>query len=155
MSLDRMTFMRLKKIAFVSVITAFALIMGACKDVAGPEETLGAARALWAQNGPVNYTMTTQVSCECTSELTGPIVTVVRNGVVQSRRYVGSGALVDPRYDTWFPSVDGLFGLVETSIRENWEPRNAQYDSQMGYPTLVEKPGIAQSEIFSVTILKN
>ena len=99
--------------------------------------------------------MTMQVSCECTSELTGPIVTTVKNGVVESRRYVSSGAVVEPRYHDWFPTVDELFGLVERGIRENWFPRDAQYDARLGYPTRVEIPGIAQSHVYSVTILRN
>jgi hypothetical protein len=146
--------MRLRVTIFAALVAALPLGIGACKDVTGPEETLSAARALWSQNAPSNYTMTMQVSCECTSELTGPIVTTVRNGVVESRRYVSSGAVVESRYDDWFPTVDQLFGMVERAIRENWSPRDAQYDSKVGYPTRVEIPGIAQSQVYSVTILK-
>jgi hypothetical protein len=146
--------MRLKNIAFVALVAGIPLGIGACKNAAGPEDSLNEARALWAQTGPSNYTMTIQVSCECGSEQSGPVVISVRNGVVESRRYVSSGSLVDSRYEARFPSIDGLFELVEKGIRENWSPRDAQYDSDTGYPTRIEKPGIAQSEVYSVTVLK-
>ena len=145
--------MRFQTSLSATMIVAFTLGISACKDVTGPEESLSAARALWSQRAPASYTMTMHVSCECTRELTGPVVIAVKNGAVESRRYVHSGALVESRYDDWFPTVEQLFDTVERAIRENWSSYNAQYDSEIGYPTRVEFPGIAQAHVYTVTIL--
>ena len=145
--------MRLRTVSSAIIAAAFSIGLTSCNDFTGPEESLSAARALWSQKAPLNYTMTTQISCECTSELTGPVVTIVRKGVVESRRYARTGELVESRYDDWFPGVEQLFGLIEKAIREDWSPRSAKYDPDAGYPTRVELPGIAQSQVYSVSIL--
>ena len=87
--------------------------------------------------------------------MTGPVVIRVRNGVIQSQRYADTGDAVAPHLDGWFPTVGQLFGLVELGVNEDWSPLAARYDRELGYPTHVEVPGIAQSIIYTVTLLKN
>lgn len=127
--------------AFAKLMSAAVALMlvssvGACSaSVTGPESNLAAARALWARLAPAAYTVTMYRSCECLPEMSGPIVVAVDNGIVQSRHYVISGMAVPPHYGEWFPSVEGLFGLIEAELRDGRQPQEALYDPVLGYPT--------------------
>ncbi len=55
-------------------------------------------------------------SCYCAAEINRSVGVVVPNGVVESRRYVDTGAAVAPQFIQYFPSVDGLFALLEEAV---------------------------------------
>ena len=118
---------------------AAALALAACSDLAGPASDLETARARWAGAAPAAYEMTLRHVCFCGGEVTTPVVVTVRGGVVQSRRYVDGGPLggrdVDPRLAESFPSVDGLFRVVEDAVGRHAADIQATYDPQRGYPT--------------------
>ena len=117
---------------------AMVLSAAACGGSTGPTEDLEAARSKWSRLGPASYSMTIRVVCECTAEMAGPVVVVVRNGVVESRTYVPAGRAVSSEYVASFPTVEGLFALVESAIRRDTKPLVAQYDAALGYPTRIE-----------------
>jgi hypothetical protein len=100
-----------------------------------PQDGLAAARARWAERAPAAYVITIMRTCECLREMAGPVTVVVRNGVVESRQYVESGAAVTPQYAALFPTVDGLFSLISDGFRGEARPVSAQYDATLGYPT--------------------
>ena len=122
----------------VTLAWAVVLSAAACASSTGPSEELAAARSKWGRNGPASYTMTIRVVCECTPEMAGPVVVSVRNGAVESRTYVPASRPVSTEYIASFPTVDGLFGLVENAIRTGTKPLVAQYDASLGYPTRIE-----------------
>ena len=110
----------------------------ACGSTAtGPGIGLITARARWAQQAPAAYSMTMSRSCECLPEMSGPVVVLVRNGVVESRRYVASGAEVSAAYAALFPTVDELFATIDAAVRSGVRPLAVQYDATLGYPTRV------------------
>jgi hypothetical protein len=76
-------------------------------------------------------------SCECTAEMSGPVIVSVRNGVVESRQYTQSGATVASRYADVFPAVEGLFTLIDDAIRNGTKPLTVEYDPALGYPTRI------------------
>ena len=118
--------------------TAVALVLaftGCNQSGTGPSSELAAARARWLQGAPSAYSYTIRRSCECLAESAGPVTVVVRNGVVESRQYVTSGAAVGTEYAGVFPSVEGLFAIIENGIREGIEPLTAVYDAELGYPS--------------------
>jgi hypothetical protein len=67
--------------------------------------------------------------------MSGPVRVSVRNGVVEARQYLESGAAVSPQYAELFPTVEGLFSLIESGIRDDARLLSAQYDVTLGYPT--------------------
>jgi uncharacterized protein DUF6174 len=119
----------------VRIVVAGVLAAGvyACNLVTSPNEHLSAARRRWAQGGPASYSVTLFRSCECTPEMSGPVVVDVRNGVVQARHYP-TGGVVPPAIAPSFPNVDGLFDLIESARRQKAHRLEARYDRELGYP---------------------
>jgi uncharacterized protein DUF6174 len=83
----------------------------------------------------LTYVITVDPECECLPGMTGPVKVTVQNGLVVSRQYVGSGAAVSSQYASAFPSVDGLFALIDATVQKATQPVSAQYDGAIGYPT--------------------
>jgi hypothetical protein len=102
-----------------------------------PGSELAAARARWVERAPSAYAITITRTCECLREMSGPVRVSVRNGVVESRLYVESGAAVSAQYAELFPAVEGLFALVDGGIRGSTRPLTARYDPTLGYPLQV------------------
>lgn len=138
---------------FVAAIAVLAL---ACaSNATGPEGELAAGRTRWARAGSTSYTMTINRTCECLLEMGGSVVIVVRNGVVESRHYVQSGTAVAPEYAELFPTVEGLFALIGTAVRDGTLPLDAQYHPTLGYPTrfAVGDPAV-DAPVYTVTELR-
>ena len=129
-----------KRLSVSCAAAALVMVLGAaaCGSSTAPSDDLAAARSKWSRLGPPSYTMTIRVVCECTAEMAGPVVVEVKNGSVASRTYVPAGRPVSAEYFASFPTVEGLFALVENAIRADTKPLVAQYDSALGYPTRIE-----------------
>jgi hypothetical protein len=121
------------------LVRAAAVAMGilafvSCSSLAGPRADLAEARVRWSQRGPSSYVMTVSRSCECTPQMTGPVVITVQNGVVVSRTYTSSGAAVPADHASLFPAVDGLFESIASLHREDPYDIDVSYDAALGYP---------------------
>lgn len=113
------------------------LVSGGCKSTpTGPESELAIGRARWAMAGPASYTVVVSRACECLEAAAGPVLVSVRNGVAQSRQYTRTGAPVSMR-DDWFPTIEGLFTVIDAAIRDGITPIDVTYDATLGYPTRV------------------
>ena len=125
--------------SFTATVAAVVLLSGAAcnSGSTAPASQLASARARWARVGPASYTYTIARSCECTAEMSGPVIVSVRNGVVESRQYTQTGASVTSEYANAFPTVEGLFALVDEAIRNGTKPLTVQYDPTLGYPTRI------------------
>ena len=124
--------------AVKSTALAWLVLVAACSSGStGPSDSLAAARARWARNAPTAYSYTIQRSCECLAESAGPVTVVVRNGTVESRQYVSSGASVTAEYAPIFPAVEGLFTIIDDAIKNGTKPLTTQYDPTLGYPTRI------------------
>jgi hypothetical protein len=114
-----------------------ALSAGGCGASTSPVAGHSAARARWERGAPASYTMTVSRSCECLPEMSGPVAVVVRDGTVESRHYVRSGTAVTAEYAALFPTVEGLFALVDAAAREGVTPLEVRYDVALGFPTYI------------------
>ncbi len=122
---------------FAALAAALVLGGGACGSATAPQLDLVTARARWTSLAPAAYTITIVRACECLPEMSGPVTVVVRNGVVESRRYVRSGVAVANIYAALFPTVTGLFSLLDASTRDGSLPLSAQFDRTLGYPVRI------------------
>ena len=121
--------------AWKPIAVAGLVLAAACRSSSvEPADSLAAARARWARNAPVSYSYTIQRSCECLAEAAGPVTVVVRNGVVESRTYVATGASVAAQYASIFPAVEGLFAMIDNAIKNGTTPLTTRYDPTLGYP---------------------
>jgi uncharacterized protein DUF6174 len=69
--------------------------------------------------------------------MSGPVVVVVRDGVIESRRYTSTDAAVPSTHAALFPSIDGLFDVIEAARREDPARLDVTYDPRYGYPTRI------------------
>lgn len=123
-------------IRFAIFAALLTLGVGACKStVTGPKSELEEARARWSMVAPVAYTVVVSRSCECLPAAVGPVLVTVRNGVAQSRLYTQTGAPVVSTRDDQFPTVEGLFAIIDSAIRDGIQPMDVTYDPTFGYPT--------------------
>jgi len=128
--------MRTKSLTLVS-LTIAATMFGACGGPTAPERQLQAARLKWERARPAAYTITVARWCECTQEMSGPVVVAVRDGAIESRTYVASAAAVGPTYADLFPSIDGLFERIDDAHRRRAASVEVTYDPEFGFPVTI------------------
>jgi hypothetical protein len=111
-----------------------AVLLSACRDATGPRNDLANAVRVWGERGPANYDVTMRLSCFCIDE--GPVTVTVRDRAVVARTVTATGQPLDPRFADQFPSVDGLFEVIERARRDRYDV-TAEYDRELGYPTRI------------------
>lgn len=134
---------------------ALTVVVVACSsdELTGPRELM-AARGRWIQRGPTSYAFTIERSCECLDEMTGPVNVVVQNGSVISRKYARTGQTVSVTYAALFPSVDGLFDMLDSQIRAG-NDLVVDFDRASGYPVRIgDKSGYTDPLIIFVRNLR-
>ena len=128
--------MHTKSMTLVS-LTIAATMFGECGRLTAPERQLQAARLKWERARPAAYTITVARWCECTQEMSGPVVVTVRDGAIESRTYVASAAAVGPTYADLFPSIDGLFERIDDAHRRRAASVEVTYDPRFGFPVTI------------------
>ena len=94
-----------------------------------------AQRQVWRDLGIQDYQYTLQRTVFGPSVLTDPVVVEVRGGTVVSRTYEQTGLPTDPQYDSWWPSIDGLFDIVQDAYDAGADSITVQYDPTFAYPS--------------------
>ena len=119
--------------SFGTIALAATLLLSGCGSATDPTSELRAARTRWQRTHPANYAYTLARSCECVPGTSGPARIEVRDDVVQSRTYTYDGAAVDPKFADAFPTMDGLFAIIEEAAAHG-QSVDATYDARYGYP---------------------
>ena len=117
--------------------------VAACGDVTAVDRRIGMLRSFWEGQRPASYRITVSRSCECMSETSAPAVVEVTNGVVTSRHYVHTGEPVPPQYAGSFPTIDGLFEIIEAARRDRVARLDVTYDPTYGYPSRISIDHVA------------
>jgi Family of unknown function (DUF6174) len=123
-------------LSWFAVAAGLFLSLGACRAVTpSPESALTSARNKWTSLAPASYTIIATQLCHCQAAASGPVIISVRNGVVESRTYIESGAVVPSAYASSFPTVEELFAMIDEAQRFSSSSLIvAQYDPAYGYP---------------------
>jgi hypothetical protein len=100
----------------------------------GDRERLQRGRRLWAEQQPSRYHFVMERVCFCPLEIVSPVEISVVDGVVVSRRYVATGAPVAPQYASLFPTMDGLFDLIEDALERRAGRVEVVYEARWGFP---------------------
>lgn len=127
---------RLPRTLRLLAVVALAPLSGGCSDQ-GPDDELlrhvETARSRWNSARLDRYAYGLLRICECTPELAGPVSVSVQGADAIAWTYA-DGSVVPPAIRPSFPSVDGLFDMIEQAIRQGaWEV-SAMYDEQTGVP---------------------
>ena len=117
-------------------LALLAASVNACSlGITGVNGDLASARARWAASQPNAYEITVRALCFCGENR--PVIVAVKAGVVESRRYADTGLAIDPRSASLFPSVDGLFAVVDDAIARHAAQLDVQYDDVRGFPVRI------------------
>lgn len=95
------------------------------------------ARARWVRQQPAAYEIKVLRGCECLPETIGPVTILVRRGQAESRYYARTQEPVPVQYAPLFPTVDGLFELIEEAARQGAARLDVTYNPRFGYPVRV------------------
>lgn len=128
---------RLGALSLVSLI----VLSSACSDAFGPDgelrdeqRDLSRARRIWIANDIRDYEYVVRRNCYCV--MSGVAVRVtVRNDFVIAREIDGTVTPIPSSMAAFYPSVDGLFSLIQDAIDERAYRLDTQYDYGFGFPT--------------------
>jgi len=101
----------------------------------GPREELERARDVWEEYEPAKYSYSIRRLCFCAPESIGPVRVVVSNGIVVEARYVATNDSVPTSFQSLFPSVEGLFDILEDAYDNDASSVDVTYDASTGVPT--------------------
>lgn len=105
-----------------------------CGDSLAPRFELERARDRWAAMRPPAYSFVIARWCFCLPEMTGPVVVEVTDDGSVSRWFVDPQlAGADPS-GTLFPTVEGLFAVVEQALARDAHRLEVTYDANLGHP---------------------
>jgi hypothetical protein len=129
-----------------------------CGDL-GPESALLTElernRDKWDAARPVSYVFGVERLCFCLEEARGPVRISVSGQNVTERVYIESGDPVRAELEELFPTVDGLFDILEAAIVGDAHTIEVTYDTVSGVPLdfwIDYDPAVADEELgFRVT----
>ena len=122
-------------------VLAALLLSAGCSSITGSESERDRAHARWTSQRPAAYDYTMRLSCFCGSEVTRPVVIVVRGDLVESRTYADNGAAVPAQYNIVFPTIDGLFDTIQKAFDQRAARVDVSYDPALGYPVSIALDG--------------
>jgi len=99
---------------------------------ADEQARLDQARAQWRAQAIADYTFVFSRGCFCVEEYREPVTVTVRGGAIASVVSVAGGVSRDP---AGYPTVEGLFQLVQEAIDEDADQIRTEYDAARGYLT--------------------
>lgn len=122
-------------------LVALAVGASACTVITGPDgrwgdeqRDLSWARRTWSSQFISDYEYVVRRNCYCT--MGGVLVRVtVQGDRVVSREIDGTGVGIPASMAYLYPTIDGLFSLVQEAIDSRADDINASYDSRYGFPT--------------------
>lgn len=129
--------------ALARLLRTFALLpaLAACGDIVGvgdsDERELRRATQRWNDHRIYNYDYTVQQSCFCPAELGRAVIVMVRGGFVYDLRYESTFAPVPPFAWSAFPTVEGLFDIVDDAIYRA-DDVDTTFDREYGFPRLID-----------------
>lgn len=122
-----------------ALAAALVLLGSACRDL-GPHsveilDDILLHRSIWESRRPAAYVFELQRFCnDCGAEEQGPVRVRVQGTAVVERRYTASGEPVASGLESTFPSVEGLFDLLEQAARRDVWYLSISWDPELGYP---------------------
>ncbi len=132
---------RLPAVARALSIALLALFASGCTIITGPDDEwdreqrdLSRARRTWSSNFINDYEFVVRRDCYCLMGGVAVRITVLRD-VVVAREIDGTSAPLPPGFAYLYPSIDGIFSIVQEAIDTRAYRIDASYDSRYGFPT--------------------
>lgn len=129
---------RLTAVGLPGALVLLSLAWGcadAGPDVGGLADEVAEHRRMWESSRPATYAFELERLCFCGTEARGPVRLTVEGDVVVTRVYSDSGTEVPEEYAEIFPTVDGLFDILDDALRRGAEQVDVTWDATSGAPT--------------------
>lgn len=132
----------------------FGLLLAAGCSLLGPtdqaRDDLERARQRWEARDLDRYTYLIRRACECLPETTGPFEVRVRPGEEPVVIRPEDGERLEPPLADAFPTVSGLFDLIDQALRRGAYRVDVDYDPTTGTPvriTIDDDERVADEEL--------
>jgi Family of unknown function (DUF6174) len=126
---------RLGLVMALGVIAGCALV--APEDHEAVQRDLNRARRQWEAQGLEDYRFVMRRLCFCGQEIVAPVVVEVSDGSVESQRYQETEEAVEARHADLWPTIEGLFALVQDAIDRDAFRIEVEYDRERGHPVSI------------------
>lgn len=120
-----------RRIAGLSVLL---LLVCSTSGFALTQAELDMNRDLWNAQGADDYTFFFQRSCFCAPDRVRPTWVDVRDDQITNATDAETLEPLDP---TFFPTIDELFGELQSAIERPAYQIEAQFDANLGFPTSI------------------
>jgi len=119
-------------------VVALVALLGGCTDQ-GPEREglardVARHRRTWESRRPAAYVLELERQCFCGVEARGPVLVTVDGTRVTERTYSGSGVAVPETFADLFPTVDGLFDILEDALARSAARVEVTWQEASGAP---------------------
>jgi hypothetical protein len=131
------------KVLLKTVAAASLVVLGSCESATAPQAELARQRRVWADAEPVAYAFEMQRYCFCTPQATAAVIVEVQDGQVFRRTYRDTGEELSGGPQSLFPTVDGVFDLIEEMLSQRPHRIEVEYDAERGFPTSISYDGDA------------
>ena len=126
------------RLRFAGALALLAVAAG-CGDV-GPEVgglagDVARQRQIWEARRSDRYVFELERQCFCAEDARGPVRITVDGSRAVSRVYTGSGREVAVAFADLFPTVDGLFDVLEDALERSADRVDVTWDPVSGAPS--------------------
>lgn len=101
------------------------------------QRELNASRQRWESHQIDDYQYVVEIGCFCPPEVIQPAVVVVRDDTVASVTYVADSQPAPDWAAERFPTVDGLFDVIQQAINREAVELQVSYDRTYSYPRTI------------------
>jgi hypothetical protein len=116
-------------------------------------EAIKQSREKWESSKFDHYVFEITMSCFCVTELTQPIVIEVKDGEPVTITYANGDEIEKDVRKFFAPhdTLDKVFDLINSAVKEKAERVEVEYDATLGYPTKItidRSQAVADDEVF-------
>ncbi|MXW91449.1 MAG: hypothetical protein F4114_13440 [Rhodospirillaceae bacterium] len=99
-------------------LVAVLLLVSGCDNQR--EADLDANRTTWKIHGFKHYWMNLAAECRCGMAVNGSFIVEVREGKIVKAVFASDKSPVPAYTRSKLPTVEGLFGMIEAALRDEW-----------------------------------
>lgn len=109
------------------------------------QRELNRNRRQWEAQGIEDYRFVARRACYCGQEAVGPVVVEVRDGEIAAQTYQETDQPVTPTYAGLWPTMDGVFDIVQDAIDRDAHQIRVEYDPEHAFPTTISIDYVEQA----------
>ena len=121
----------------VGALTLAGCALTGPEDLRDEQRELNRSRRQWEAAAIEDYRLVARRLCYCGTEVIEPVVVEVSGGEPVSRTYQATGQPVPEQFEELWPTMDGVFAIVQNAIDREAHRIDVEYDPALGFPTSI------------------